>query len=88
MTYEERVEQAIAANDISTLHKYAYGYTCRCTKVKGEPLCVCDMQAKALRQKIVPRALFDGKIQRVDASSEPAPQSVGALGSILSFWKR
>ena len=27
MTYEERVEQAIAANDIETLVKFTYGYT-------------------------------------------------------------
>jgi hypothetical protein len=65
MTYEDRVEQAIAANDIVKLVEFAYGYPCRCTKLKGEPLCVCKMQAKALRAKVVPLALFKGEIQRV-----------------------
>jgi hypothetical protein len=65
MTYDERVEQAIAAKDIVALVEFAYGSTCRCTKVKGEPLCVCQMQAKALRAKVVPLALFKGEIQRV-----------------------
>jgi len=35
MTYEERVEQAIAANDIETLVKFTYGYPCKCAKIKG-----------------------------------------------------
>jgi len=35
MTYEERVEQAIAGNDIETLVKFIYGYPCKCTKIKG-----------------------------------------------------
>ena len=87
MTYEENVEQAIAANDILTLHKFAYGYPCRCTKIRGESLCVCDMQAKALRKKIVPRALFEGKIQRVEASTAPQSEKV-VRRSIFKFWKR
>ena len=65
MSYDERVEAAIAANDIVALVEFAYGYPCRCTKVKGEPLCVCKMQAKALRAKVVPLPLFRGEIQRV-----------------------
>ena len=65
MTYDERVEQAIAANDIVALVDFAYGTTCRCTKLKGEPLCVCQMQAKALREKVMPLGLFSGKIERV-----------------------
>jgi hypothetical protein len=88
MTYEENVEQAIAANDILALHKFAYGYPCRCTKVRGEPLCVCDMQAKALREKIVPRALFEGKIQRVEASNSSKPEPKIVRRSILEFWKK
>jgi hypothetical protein len=67
MTYDDRVEQAIAANDIVALVEFAYGTTCRCTKLKGEPLCVCKMQAQALRAKIVPLALFRGEIERVGA---------------------
>ena len=65
MNYDERVEQAIAANDIQTLVMFAYGYPCQCTKVAGEPLCVCKMQAAAVRAKLVPLPLFSGKIQRV-----------------------
>jgi hypothetical protein len=65
MTYDERVEQAIATNDIVALVEFAYGYPCRCSKLKGEPLCVCKMQAQALRAKVVPLALFRGEIQRV-----------------------
>lgn len=85
MTYEERVEQAIAANDIETLVKFAYGYPCKCTRLTGEPLCVCKMQAKALREKISPRGLFSGKIQRVvRKAAKPAPAS----GSIFAFWRR
>ena len=65
MTYDERVEQAIAANDIEALVRFAYGYPCACTKLQGEPLCVCKMQAKAVRAKVVPLPLFSGKIMRV-----------------------
>lgn len=65
MTYEEKVEQAIAANDVETLVKYFYGYPCKCTKIKGEPMCVCRMLEKAVRAKVVPLALFSGKIQRI-----------------------
>ena len=65
MTYEERVEQAIAANDIETLVKFTYGYPCKCTKIKGEPMCICKMLEKATRAKIVPLPLFSGKIERV-----------------------
>ena len=88
MTYEENVEQAIAANDILALHRFAYGYPCRCTTIRGEPLCVCDMQAKALREKIVPRALFEGKIQRVEAGKSSKPEPKVVRRSILKFWKR
>ncbi|KIZ47909.1 MULTISPECIES: hypothetical protein [Rhodopseudomonas] len=66
MTYDELVEQAIAANDVQTLFKYIYGYPCMCKKIKGEPMCVCKMQEKAAREKIVPLALFKDRIQRVD----------------------
>lgn len=65
MTYEEKVEQAIAANDVETLVKYFYGYPCKCIKIKGEPMCVCRMLEKAVRAKVVPLALFSGKIQRI-----------------------
>ena len=65
MTYEEKVEQAIAADDVETLVKYFYGYPCKCTKIKGEPMCVCRMLEKAVRAKVVPLALFSGKIQRL-----------------------
>ncbi len=64
-SYADRVEQAIEANDVDALVEFAYGYPCRCTKLKGEPLCICQMQAKALREKVVPLALFAGKIERV-----------------------
>ncbi|MDB5655723.1 MAG: hypothetical protein JWQ94_3336 [Tardiphaga sp.] len=67
-TYGERVEQAIAAGDVDALIEFAYGYPCRCTKLKGEPLCVCQMQAKALREKVVPLALFKHSIERVTAA--------------------
>ena len=65
MIYEERVEQAIAANDIETLVKFTYGYPCKCTKIKGEPMCICKMLEKATRAKVVPLPLFSGKIERV-----------------------
>lgn len=85
MTYEERVEYAIAANDIETLVKFAYGYPCKCTRLTGEPLCVCKMQAKALRERISPLGLFSGKIQRVErTTTDPA----SAFGSIFAFWRR
>jgi hypothetical protein len=64
-SYADRVEQAIEANDVEALVEFAYGYPCRCTKLKGEPLCVCQMQAQALRAKVVPLALFNGRIERV-----------------------
>ncbi len=63
--YGERVEQAIEAQDVDALIEFAYGYPCRCTRLKGEPLCVCQMQAQALRQTLVPLALFKGQIVRV-----------------------
>ena len=63
-TYSDRVEQAIEARDVDALIEFAYGYPCRCTKLKGEPLCICQMQGQALRQKVVPAALFAGKIER------------------------
>ena len=88
MTYEENVEQAIAKNDILALHRFAYGYPCRCTKIRGEPSCVCGMQAKALREKIVPLALFQGKIQRVEASSASKAGPNVVRRSIFKFWKR
>jgi hypothetical protein len=85
MTYEDRVEQAIAAKDIETLVKFAYGYPCKCTKLAGEPLCICKMQAKALREKISPLGLFSGNIERIEqAAPEPAP----AAGSMFAFWRR
>jgi hypothetical protein len=65
MTYDERVEQAIGANDVEALVKYIYGYRCLCNTIKGEPLCVCKMLAKAARAKVVPLPLFSGTIQRV-----------------------
>lgn len=64
-SYDDHVESAIAANDIDTLIRYAYGSPCLCTTVKGEPLCVCKMQEKALRAKLVPLALFKNSIERV-----------------------
>ena len=68
MSYDDQVEQAIAANDIETLVKFTYGYPCACTKIKGEPLCVCKMQEKAVRAKVVPLPLFQGRIERVKAA--------------------
>jgi len=65
MNYDETVEQAIAANDIEALVKFIYGYPCKCTKIKEEPMCVCKMLKKAARAKVVPLPLFSGKIQRV-----------------------
>ena len=66
-TYDDQIEQAIAANDIDTLIRYAYGSPCLCTTVKGEPLCVCKMQAKTLRDKLVPLALINNRIERIPA---------------------
>ncbi len=67
MTYDDQVEQAIAAGDIDTLIRFAYGSPCLCTTIKGEPMCVCKMQEKALRDKLIPLALFKNKIERVAA---------------------
>lgn len=44
--------------------EYFHGYPCKCTKIRGEPMCVCRMLEKAVRAKVVPPALFSGKIQR------------------------
>jgi hypothetical protein len=49
MIYDDQIEAAIAAP----------------TAVKGELLCVCKMSAKALRSEVVPRSLFDNRIERV-----------------------
>ena len=65
MTYDDQIEAAIADKDIDGLIKFAYGDTCRCTTVKGEPMCVCKMLATALRSKVVPRSLFKKRIERV-----------------------
>ena len=65
MTYDDRVEQAISANDVEALVRFIYGYPCRCSKIKGEPFCVCKMQARAARAKVVPLPLFSGKIERI-----------------------
>lgn len=66
--YAEKVEEAIAQGDIDRLIKYAYGDTCRCQKIKGEPMCVCGMYGAALREKIAPRALFQNKIERISTA--------------------
>lgn len=66
--YADQIEDAIARNDIDLLIKYAYGDTCRCRTIKGEPLCVCKMFAKVLRETIAPRALFQDRIERVRAT--------------------
>lgn len=66
MTYADRIEQAIEVKDIDRLIKYAYGDTCRCQTIKGDPECVCKMFAAALRKKIAPRALFQERIERLD----------------------
>lgn len=65
MTYDDQIEAAIADQDIDRLIKFAYGDTCRCTTVKGEPMCVCKMFAAALRSKVVPRSLFENRIERI-----------------------
>lgn len=65
MTYDDQVEAAIEAQDFDKLIKFAYGDACKCTTVKGEPLCICKMQSAALRSKVVPRPLFQNKIERV-----------------------
>jgi hypothetical protein len=65
MTYDDNVEAAIATDDVEALLRFAYGYPCSCTKVKGEPLCVCKMQEKALRAKVIPLPLFEGRVVRV-----------------------
>ncbi len=67
MIYDNNVESAIAANEIDTLIRFAYGSPCLCTTIKGEPMCVCKMQAKALRGKLVPVALINNRIERVAA---------------------
>ena len=65
MTYADQIETAIADQDIDRLIKFGYGDTCRCTTVKGEPMCVCKMLATVLRFKVVPRSLFENRIERV-----------------------
>lgn len=65
--YELKVEQAIEDGNVDLLIKYAYGYPCRCTTNKGEPMCICKMFAEALRKKVVPRPLFQNRIERVIA---------------------
>lgn len=65
LTYDERVEKAIAERDVDCLIRYAYGYPCRCTTLKGEPMCVCKMFAAALRRRVEPRLLFQNRIERV-----------------------
>ena len=87
MTYEQKVEAAVAANDIEALVRFAYGYPCKCTKIKGEPMCVCKMQAKALREKIVPLSLFSGKIERVETQSKSTAKPTNYTRSIKAFWR-
>jgi len=65
--YEQKVEEAIEDGNIDLLIQYAYGYPCKCTKNKGDPMCVCKMFAEALRTKVVPRLLFQNRIERVSA---------------------
>lgn len=67
--YAQKIEDAIAEADIDRLIRYAYGDTCRCQKIKGEPQCVCKMFAAALREKIAPRALFQNRIERIGVAS-------------------
>lgn len=63
--YSKNVEVAIEQGDIDLLIRYAYGDTCRCQKLKCEPMCVCKMYGAAVREKIAPRALFQNKIERI-----------------------
>ncbi|MGM4896977.1 hypothetical protein [Tardiphaga sp. 839_C3_N1_4] len=65
MTYDDQIGAAITDPDLDRLIKFAYGDTCRCTTVKGEPVCVCKMFAAALRSKVVPRSLFENRIEGV-----------------------
>lgn len=67
--YADQIEDAIASNDVELLIKSAYGDTRRCRTIKGEPLCVCKMYAKVLRERIAPRALFQDRIERVGPKS-------------------
>lgn len=67
--YADQIEDAIARNDIDQLIKYAYGDTCRCQTIKGEPLCVCKMFANSLRETIAPRALFQNRVERIEAKT-------------------
>lgn len=65
MTYETKIETAIEEGDVDLLIQYAYGYPCKCTTIKGEPMCICKMYAAALRKKVAPRFLFQNRIERV-----------------------
>lgn len=69
ITYEQKIEAAIEDGNVDLLVQYAYGYPCKCTKLKGEPLCVCKMFGEALRKKVVPRLLFQNRIERVDSAN-------------------
>jgi hypothetical protein len=68
MTYDDQIETAIGNRDIDRLIKLAYGDTCSCITVKGEPMCICRMLAAALRSKVVPRSLFKNRIERVPST--------------------
>jgi len=58
MTYKQKIEAAIEDGDVDLLIQYAYGYPCKCTTIKGEPMCVCKMYAAALRKMVAPAFYF------------------------------
>lgn len=68
MTYDQKIEAAIDDGNVDLLIQYAYGFPCQCSKVKGEPMCVCKMFGEALRKKVAPRPLFQNRIERVVAA--------------------
>jgi hypothetical protein len=67
LTYDDQIETAIADQDIDRLIRFAYGYTCRCTTVKGEPMCVCKM-----RRHFAPK-LFHVHFSKTGLSELPKP---------------
>lgn len=68
-TRKEKIEQAIERGDIAELTQLAEGHLCACMGPReGEPLCVCRMTSKQVRDAVSYYALKRGKLVRLKQS--------------------
>lgn len=73
MTRKERMDEIIARGDVSELLRYAEGYPCACLGSRdGEPLCVCGMNSKQVREAVSLAALRRGRLTRLRPTAAPA----------------